>query len=235
MDTRSRAGGAVAVALALALAGTAREAHACRDALCKDASDGSKGPTVDVGTSTGASGSDASTDDDGIGLAMDFQRSTVGDSFAKPGAAATWSVREIMHGRASRRIAFDLGVEQSFGSEAAGYHRYDVGLALPEMYFYLTPDAFVQAYTLTGFGLRFEHFEASTAETSEARIPWLDVYFGMVLGAGAEMRVGKKTSMRFELRGFLRGRIDGAHENAQLEAVNDTQRGITLSVGWIFF
>jgi len=67
---------------------------------------------------------------------MDLTRSTASEGLVKPGSAATWALRESMHGRA---------------------------MVFP---------------------------------------------------------IADKTSMRFELRGFLRRRVDDVHENADLYAVN---------------
>lgn len=173
-------------------------------------------------------------DPSGVFLAMDFTRSTVNDSFAQLGAS-TWGVRESMHGRASRRIAFDLGVEQAYGNTSSGYRHYDLGFALPEVYFYLTPDARLQLYTLTGFQLRFSHFETASADADSTHVPGVNFFMGAVLGAGVEIRVADKTALRFELRGFLRGRVDSARENVQLAATNDTNHGVSLGVGVVFF
>jgi hypothetical protein len=140
-----------------------------------------------------------------------------------------------MHGRASRRIAFDVGVEEGYGSDPGGYQHYDFGFALPEMYFYLTPDSVVQAYTLAGMNLRLAHYEAVSDGANPYSVPWMNGFLGVVIGGGAEVRLNDKTAVRFEIRGFLRGRIDAAHESDELHAVNDTIRGVSLGVGLVYF
>ena len=178
---------------------------------------------------------DSSSETSGVALGMDLTRSTLAGNSFGPAAPSLWGIRESMHGRAGRRVAFDLGVEQSFGGDGAGYRQYALGFDLPAMYFYLTPDSRFQVYTMTGMQLRFAHFETASPDVRSDGVPWMTAYLGAMLGAGVETRYDDKTAFRVEMRGFLRGRIEGAHENAQLAAANDTNRGVMFSVGVLFF
>ena len=216
--------GCAAVALVVSAPGRAR---ACDSPPCADLPSAAVAPASSYSVSS-------DIDPTGVGLAMDLTRSTASDGLVKPGSAATWALREAMHGRASRRVAFDLGFEQAFGNESIGFRHYDLGVALPEMLFYFTPDARVQVYTLTGFQMRLAHYEPSD-DGATVGVPWMNLYLGTVLGVGAEIPMADKTSVRVELRGFLRRRVDGQHENVELAAANDTVRGVTLGVGLVFF
>jgi hypothetical protein len=62
------------------------------------------------------------------------------------------------------------------------------------------------------------------------------------MGAGDETRINKSTSLRIELRGFLRGRAQDSQTESELRAADEafanatkTQKGIVLSAGMVFF
>ncbi len=171
----------------------------------------------------------------GVGLGIDVLRASSSGDALRTGANGMFALRTTMHGRASRRVAIVLGMEEGFGVDPSGYRRYDLAFSLPEMYFYLTPDSPIQLYTLTGFELRLSHFDTGPDRPLPIGTPWTNTYLGAVLGAGLETRVHDKTALRFEVRGFLRGRVDGSTEDAAFSAATSTGRGVSLGVGMVFF
>jgi LCCL domain len=176
----------------------------------------------------------SSYDRTGVALGMDLVFTpSMGDGDA--GFRSMVGLRTMMHGRAGRRIAINIGMEEAFGVDHTGFRRYDLAWTLPEMYFYLTPDSLLQFYTLSGLELRTTHFASGPGRALPTAAPWANLYVGAFLGVGVETRISPKTAMRVELRGFLRGRVDDPTPDAAFQAATATNSGANLNVGLAFF
>ena len=127
------------------------------------------------------------------------------------------------------------------GTDPNGYKRFELGWSLPDVYLYLTPKSSIQVFTVLGFDMRVEHFEAGSSALSD-QVGWGQFYMGAILGGGFESRLNKSTALRFELRGFVRGRVDDPDTEANLRAVDPvfasatrSQKGLVLSAGMVVF
>ena len=154
---------------------------------------------------------------------------------------STWGVRTSMHARLGKRVAIRAGLEESMGGDAAGYKRWDLGWELPDIYLYLTPTSKFQLYTVLGMDMRVVHFESGRNQLSD-QVAWGQFYLGAIMGAGIETRLSKMTGIRFELRGFVRGRAQDGQAESDLRAADEafatatkTQKGVIFSAGMIFF
>lgn len=171
----------------------------------------------------------------GVALGMDLVRTSAGEDALRFGNYGMLGLRTSMHGRAGRRVAIVLGMEEAFGTDPSGYRRYDFALALPELYFYVTPDSILQFYTLTGLDLRLSHFDAGPAGALPPDLSWAYFYLGGTIGAGVETRLHDKTALRFEVRGFLRGRTTDSSEPPAFAAATGTSKGVSLGIGAAFY
>jgi hypothetical protein len=129
------------------------------------------------------------------------------------------------------------------GEDSNGYRRWEFGYSLLNLLVYLTPESKYQLYATAGYTLHVTSFDKGPDGplASELRKPY--AYMGGVLGAGIEARVKKSLALRFEIRGFLRGRIDSTSEEEQAKlAANPgfdegtkTVRGVMVAGGLVFF
>jgi hypothetical protein len=154
---------------------------------------------------------------------------------------STWGVRTSMHARLGKRVAIRMGLEESMGGDAAGYKRWDLGWELPDIYLYLTPTSKFQLYTVLGMDMRVVHFESGRTQLAD-QVAWGQFYLGAIMGAGLETRLNKMTGLRFELRGFVRGRAQDGQAESDLRAADEafatatkTQKGVIFSAGMVFF
>lgn len=174
----------------------------------------------------------------GVGLDVFRLTPTVG-GFS--GGAELWGLRASMHARLGRRVALGVGMEPVFGTDASGYKRYDLGWTLPDVYLYLTPLSRFQLYTVMGMDMRVTHFDSNDGKVVPADVPWGHFYFGGSAGVGIEHRMTKYNALRVELRGFVRGRLDGAQMEQALQRFPEfydstrTTKGAMLSIGMVFF
>jgi hypothetical protein len=177
----------------------------------------------------------------GIAIGLDVLHGA-GDMGALGGSSdSTWGVRTSMHTRLGKRVGIRIGLEESMGGDAAGYKRWDLGWELPDIYLYLTPTSKFQLYTVLGMDMRVEHFESGRNALSD-QVAWGQFYLGAIMGAGIETRLSKMTGLRFELRGFVRGRAQDSGAEQDLRAADETfanatktQKGVIFSAGMIFF
>lgn len=174
-----------------------------------------------------------------FGLDVLHGAGSVGD--LSGGGDSTWGVRTSFHARLGRRVAIRVGLEESFGGDAAGYKRYDLAWSLPDVYLYLTPTSPIQLYTVLGMDMRVVHFESGRNALSD-QVPWGQFYLGAIMGAGVESRMSKQTALRFELRGFVRGRAQDPTTESALRSADPTfaeatrtEKGLIFSAGMVFF
>ena len=142
------------------------------------------------------------------------------------------------HGRVSKRIALDMGLEQAYGS-FAGYKRYDIGWSLPKLMVYLNYKSRTQVYSTLSFDMRVSHYETGDVAVPEVS-PWGHFYLGTSAGLGVEHRMDKSTALRVEVKGYMRGRTEGAGLALARVAPTFAQdikgdRGVAVSVGMLFF
>ncbi len=142
------------------------------------------------------------------------------------------------HGRISKRIALDMGLEQAYGS-FAGYKRYDIGWSLPKLMVYLNYKSRTQVYSALSFDMRVSHYETGDVAVPEVS-PWGHFYLGTSAGLGVEHRMDKATALRIEVKGYMRGRTQGAGTALANVAPTFAQdikgdRGVAVSVGMLFF
>ena len=173
-----------------------------------------------------------------IGVALDLLHTTYGaDSLA----GGMFGLRTSMHARLGRRIAIDAGLEEGFGTDKSGFHRYDIAWTLPDLYVYLTPGSRLQLYSVLGLDMRVSHFESGPNKQIPEGLPWGHFYMGGTMGMGVESRMSKTTALRVELRGFVRGRVDDKESSARIEAspqfadATRSDKGAFLSLGLILF
>lgn len=168
------------------------------------------------------------------GIALDVTRF---GSQAFSGAGMT-GLSLAFHGRVSRRVALDLGLEQAYGS-FDGYRRYDIGWSLPKLFVYLNPKSKTQFYATLGFDMRVAHYESGDKVVPDA-VPWGHFYLGTSAGLGIDHRMDKSTALRFEVRGYMRGRTQGQGDALAKVAPTFAQdvkgdRGIAVSIGMVFY
>lgn len=175
----------------------------------------------------------------GVGLDVLHGAGEVGALAGSGGS--TWGIRTSMHARLGRRVGVRLGLEESMGAVAAGYKRYDLAWSLPDVYFYLTPKSQIQLFTVLGMDMRVVHFESGRTQLDD-HVAWGQLYLGAILGGGIESRLNESTALRFELRGFVRGRAQdkGAEDDlraadAAFAASTKTEKGVVASAGLVFF
>lgn len=177
-----------------------------------------------------------------IGVALDLFRAVPSSSgLYQPTNGDSYGVRTSMHARVGRRIALGLGMEEAAGTDPSGYRRYDLAWSMPDLFVYLTPRSKFQLYTVTGMKMRVSHFESGPGAALPTDVPWGAFYMGGTLGAGVETRMNKSTALRFELRGFLLGRVDGQQEAQKLAGYAEyseatrSSKGVSFSIGMVFF
>ena len=174
-----------------------------------------------------------------VGVALDLLHTTYGLDSLSGGMVG---LRTSMHARLGRRIALGVGLEEGFGTDKSGFHRYDLAWTLPDLYVYITPNSKFQLYTVLGLDMRVSHFESGPDKKLPEGLPWGHFYMGGTMGLGIETRMSKLTSLRFELRGFMRGRVDPKGEARdriesmpQFADTTRTDKGALLSLGLVFF
>jgi hypothetical protein len=173
-----------------------------------------------------------------LGVAIDLMHSTYGlDSLS----GGMYGVRTSMHARLGRRIALGVGLEEGFGTDASGYRRYDLAWKLPDLYVYITPGSKMQLYSVLGLDMRVSHFESSPEKKLSDGLPWGHFYMGGTMGLGVESRMSKTSALRVELRGYVRGRVDGKESRDRIQAMPEfadstrTDKGAMLSIGVVLF
>lgn len=178
-----------------------------------------------------------------VGMGLRFSRGTEAASdLYRSDRPGMYDLDISVHTRFSRRLALEFGMNEAVGSDPNGFRRYDLGWTLPSVVAYFNTESRTQLYGTFGFSILLSHYESNGAATVPRAIPWAMGYMGAFTGIGVETRLEKNTALRFELRGFMRGRLQGtpdteaAYDNVpSFSDATKTQRGVMLSAGFVFF
>lgn len=136
-------------------------------------------------------------------------------------------------------FALDGSLELAYGTDYNGYERTEAALLANAVGFF-NPRHRLQLYVLAGLGV-------SAADVSRPVNPWMRhgdrhyTYFGMQLGGGLEGRISRRTALRFDVVGFVRGRTDDdlrsdpEFVDPETQRVTNTSGGALLRGGAIFY
>jgi hypothetical protein len=139
-------------------------------------------------------------------------------------------------------FAIEGDLELAFGTDYNGYDRQE-GVLLGHVIGFFNPHSPIRAYVLGGFGLSSAHVRNSSTNSSVLWSQSYDrnySYFGLDLGGGVEVNIGRRSALHAELIGFLRDRTGMGRYSAP-EFVDDRGRttnasgGGLLRIGAIFF
>lgn len=136
--------------------------------------------------------------------------------------------------RPNARWATDLSVGFYGGTDYHGDTRADFPVTVSEI-FYLTPEWKPQFYVMAGLGLSpsFASYDQSSALRG-GRDSGGYLHVGALFGAGVEVRLLPQFALAFDVRGFVRTRIDsGAEENPEYVRPSSSGRieGTNTSIG----
>ncbi len=151
-------------------------------------------------------------------------------------------VSGALHGRPWKRIGLETGLEV-WGGEAGGFRRFEFGYSLINLLVYFTPESKYQLYATAGYSLHITSFDQGPDGALPQELRKAFVYMGGVFGGGIEARVKKSLALRFEIRGFLRGRLDSAKEedkallasHPDFDQGTKSVRGVMFAGGLVFF
>lgn len=134
----------------------------------------------------------------GLHLHMD---GLFGDSLAMGGGGAAFRIRPIPH------IGIDLGASLYGGEDYNGLERVELPITADVLFFF-NPQHRFQFYALVGVGGSFAHAEGYNRHrhSLESRDY---AHLGGQLGLGLEWRISRVFALNFDVRGFIRERVDG--------------------------
>jgi hypothetical protein len=108
--------------------------------------------------------------------------------------------------RPTPHLGLDLGIGAYGGTDYNGLDRLEIPLTA-DLLMYVNPQHRVQFYFVAGAGVSFAHAEGINQHTG--RYMELEAsYLGGQAGAGIEWRINRHFGLNFDVRGFLRKRVD---------------------------
>lgn len=134
----------------------------------------------------------------------------------------------------SRRFGIETDLDIAGGTDWQNDKRTETAFTFNGLLF-LNPRSRAQVYLLAGFGWSGAHVTCPSGNCNGVAGP-VDArytYFGGQLGAGLELRLARAIALDADVRGFLRGRVDGQAQ-AQPEFVDQNGRATNTSAGALF-
>lgn len=130
----------------------------------------------------------------------------------------------MMRYRHAPHVATEVTLAGMYGTDYNGDRRAEIPVTMGGV-FYFNPQNRFQVYTLLGAGLSFA---SVLYEPSAARTRGMDdagyLYLGGYAGIGAEWQLSRSFALFFDVRGFIRGRVDrDAERNPEFSRVQGTQ------------
>lgn len=127
-------------------------------------------------------------------------------------------------------FAVEADLDFAGGRDYNGYRRKETALGFNGLVF-LNPKSKTQVYLLGGFG-----WSGATAVDDRGGYDSVEYkygYFGGTAGIGLEFRLSKVVALNFDLRGFIRGRVDD-NKRDYPEFVDSNGRTTNTSGGGLF-
>jgi hypothetical protein len=126
-------------------------------------------------------------------------------------------------------FAVEADLDFAGGRDYNGFRRKETALGFNGLVF-LNPRSKTQVYLLGGFGWS----DASAVDDRGNReVEYSYGYFGGTAGIGLEFRLSKVVALNFDLRGFIRGRVDG-NKRHYAEFTDGDGRTTNTSGGGLF-
>jgi hypothetical protein len=132
--------------------------------------------------------------------------------------------------RPAPAFAIEADLDFAGGRDYNGYRRKETAFGFNGLVF-LNPKSKTQVYLLGGFG-----WQGATAVDDRSGYDSTEYkygYFGGQAGIGLEFRLSKVVALNFDMRGFIRGRIDD-NKREYPEFVNNNGKTTNTSGGGLF-
>lgn len=127
-------------------------------------------------------------------------------------------------------LAIEADLDYAGGRDYNGFRRKETAWSFNGIFF-LNPRSKTQVYLLGGFG-----WSGATAVDDRSGYDSTEYkygYFGGMAGVGLEFRLSKVVALNFDLRGFVRGRVD-KNKRSDPEFVDANGRTTNTSGGGLF-
>lgn len=126
-------------------------------------------------------------------------------------------------------FALEADLDWAGGRDYNGYRRTERSFSFNGLFF-VNPRSKTQVYFLAGFGWQGA---TATDDRSQREVEYKYGYFGGQAGVGLEFRLSKVVALNFDVRGFVRGRIDDQRHEYP-EFVDSNGRSTNTSGGGLF-
>lgn len=158
----------------------------------------------------------------------------VGPDLAMMGGSAALRIRPVPH------FALDVGAGLYFGNDYNDLERTEVPLTVDALFFF-NPQHRFQFYALVGVGGSISHAEGVNRFTLD-NVSRDYGHLGAQAGLGIEWRISRLFALNFDVRAFIRHRVDESAEPEFMELdrrgewqSTDTSAGLVGQLGMTFY